>query len=825
MNETAEPVGGSDGRRRTRRRSLFAVFVVLAAALAIIPLAGAASGDLDLSFGNQGTVIDPLEAVTTGDTGAGAVWAAHAVVFDPGTSQIFVVGSDQISPPPPGDTFNSSVAASFSSEGSRLWHMVIPPAGGPVSQSWGDAAVMHPLDGALVVAGLSTRVVAQGVTVLALYATRVAPDGTFLGTWERIISSTESSGFTSPNEVSVAVAPDGDIVVGAALQGPGVGDRNFVLTKFLWPDGRVDPNFGTNGLVTTDLGSDDVLRSLAVQADGKIVAAGNRLVAGSGAQNFAIVRYLPSGALDPTFGSGGVVTTAFEGIGRSVVVQPDDGKIVVGGSIPGGAMEVARFNPDGALDASFGNAGLALVSFCSSTDCQGGGAVALDTAHRIVIAGFALDAAGTFTSEGFAVARLLPDGSLDATFGTAGMVRTRLGNPTDRAYGRDVAIQTDGKIVVAGTVHSPETAGRSFGLARYLGPTTHTLTTAVNGQGSVSSLPPGIACPTDCSEAYAEGALVNLTASPAPGWTFMSWSGDCAATTCSLSMDQDHSVSATFVPVPTHVLTVAVSGQGSVASTPPGIACPADCSEIYAGGTLVNLTATPAFGWVFFGWSGGSCSGAATTCAVTMSQNQTVTATFNLGDCTRTGTPGNDVLTGTSGPDKICGLGGNDIINGLGGDDLLLGGPGNDNISAGAGLDRVDGGMGVDAIDGGAGNDRIAAAEGNDNVIGGAGNDDVTGGAGNDRIDGGLGDDRLEGDAGSDIVIGGAGDDTLTGGAGADALDGGAGRDTLQGQAGLDALLGGAGDDKLDGGPNIDLCSGGAGTDSGVACEIRIGIP
>ncbi|MDP9334732.1 MAG: hypothetical protein M3Q30_15695 [Actinomycetota bacterium] len=173
MNEAGEPVGGSDGRRRTRRAG-FAVFVLLASALAIIPLAGAASGDLDLLFGNQGTVIDPLEVSSI--AGDGGTWAAHAVVFDPRTSQIFVVGSDATAAE--GD--HVSVAASFSSDGSRLWHRTRVPPSARSALTYADAAVMHPIDGALVVAGLSRRVVSQGGSELTLYVTRIAPDGTIL---------------------------------------------------------------------------------------------------------------------------------------------------------------------------------------------------------------------------------------------------------------------------------------------------------------------------------------------------------------------------------------------------------------------------------------------------------------------------------------------------------------------------------------------------------------------------------------------------------------------------------------------------------------------
>ena len=158
----------------------------------------------------------------------------------------------------------------------------------------------------------------------------------------------------------------------------------------------------------------------------------------------------------------------------------------------------------------------------------------------------------------------------------------------------------------------------SFGLLR-------TLTVVVTGSGTVTSVPGGIDCPGDCSEDYGDGTAVTLTATPVAGFAFAGWSGDCSGTgVCNLTMDQAHSATAVFVTV--HTLTVSVVGGGSVTSSPPGISCPGDCTEDYATGTPVGLTATPSSGFVFGGWTG-ACSGTG-TCNVTMSQNRSVTATF-----------------------------------------------------------------------------------------------------------------------------------------------------------------------------------------------------
>ena len=158
-----------------------------------------------------------------------------------------------------------------------------------------------------------------------------------------------------------------------------------------------------------------------------------------------------------------------------------------------------------------------------------------------------------------------------------------------------------------------------------------TVTKDGTGSGTVTSDPAGINCGSDCTNTYNSGTNVTLTATPATGSTFAGWSGGgCSGTgTCTVTMDQAKTVTATFTPS-TFILSISKSGTGSgtVTSSPGGINCGSDCLQAYDYGTSVTLTATPATGSTFAGWSGGGCSGTG-ACTVTMSQANTVTATFN----------------------------------------------------------------------------------------------------------------------------------------------------------------------------------------------------
>ena len=162
-------------------------------------------------------------------------------------------------------------------------------------------------------------------------------------------------------------------------------------------------------------------------------------------------------------------------------------------------------------------------------------------------------------------------------------------------------------------------------------PGDYTLTVSKSGSGSVASSPSGINCGSSCSASYASGTSVTLTASAATGYSFAGWSGACSGSnaSCTVSMTQARSVSATFAQnsVSNYTLSVSKSGSGSVASSPSGINCGTTCSASYVSGTSVTLTASPASGYSFSGWSG-ACSGSNASCTVSMTQARSVSASF-----------------------------------------------------------------------------------------------------------------------------------------------------------------------------------------------------
>jgi hypothetical protein len=153
------------------------------------------------------------------------------------------------------------------------------------------------------------------------------------------------------------------------------------------------------------------------------------------------------------------------------------------------------------------------------------------------------------------------------------------------------------------------------------------VTKSGSGAGGVTSAPAGIDCGSGCEQAYDEGSTVTLTAAPATGSRFGGWSGEgCSGTgTCEVTMSAARNVTATFVR--RHELSVAKGGSGFGTVTGNGIDCGTDCGETLDQGTVVTLSATPAAGSRFVGWSGEGCSGTG-TCEVTMSAARNVTATF-----------------------------------------------------------------------------------------------------------------------------------------------------------------------------------------------------
>ncbi|NQT36657.1 MAG: hypothetical protein HQ581_04160 [Planctomycetes bacterium] len=235
--------------------------------------------------------------------------------------------------------------------------------------------------------------------------------------------------------------PDGKIIA------VGSSSYRFALARYN-ADGSVDTSFGVGGKVTVDLGAaQEFARDLVIQADGKIVVAGDFVPLG-GNGDFAIVRFNPDGSLDTGFGDLGIMTTDFgfsSERAAALTLQADGKLVVVGGA--DNRFAIARYDADGSLDTTFDDDGTVTTWIASGGSAQD---VHIDDDGRIVILGYAY---GTTTGADFVLARYNRDGSLDTTFDEDGIVITDFSLLPDLATndrGTALAVQPDGKIVAVG---------------------------------------------------------------------------------------------------------------------------------------------------------------------------------------------------------------------------------------------------------------------------------------------------------------------------------------------------------------------------------------
>jgi uncharacterized delta-60 repeat protein len=413
------------------KKSTLAAVAILIQAWVLAPAAWAAPGDLDHSFGQKGKVRTNF---TAGDD------MVFGVAIQPDGKIVAAGGADFE------DRFalarydtGGTLDASFGDQGKVLTSLT---GGHDVAL---DVAVQP--DGKIVAVGTG----GFNSFALARYEGNGTLDPSFDG--DGMVLTEIPRGLVIG--YAVAIQPDGKIVVA------GRAGRRFALARYD-TDGALDPAFGDGGIVLTNFTRRlDHARGVAIQPDGKIVAAGR---AGRRGGRFALARYDSDGALDPSFGRDGRVVTNFtpgEDSARDVAIQPD-GKIVAAGRAAGSGdrFALARYRTDGTLDPTFGSNGKVLTNFTPGSDLALG--IAIQPNRRIVAAGHAGGTRAAPRDHRFAIARYRPNGALDRTFSGNGKRMVNF-TPGDD-WAQDVALQPDGKIVAAGRAGG---AGGQFALARF----------------------------------------------------------------------------------------------------------------------------------------------------------------------------------------------------------------------------------------------------------------------------------------------------------------------------------------------------------------------
>ncbi len=423
-------------------------------------------GSLDTSFDTDGVVITPVHG---SDKAQSLVQQSDGKILVAGTSNNGV--DDDI------------VLVRYNTDGS-IDHGVISDLGGNDQLGNGDSGggVVELSDGRILVVGRS-----DGNIALLRYSSDLSLDTSFSGDGKVIVDFGDN---VQPS--GLAVLSDGKILVSGSQ------NADVLLLRFN-PDGTLDSSFALNGKVTANLGGDFfvdggvISGAMALQTDGKI------LVSGQSNGDLGVLRFNADGTLDTTFGlsantapvfsecRAGRITTDFGGedTGRSVYVQSDEKILVAGFSgvavngVTSYDIAFARYNADGTravLDTTFG------INGKLSTDFGGndyGRSVTVLNDGKILVGGSSVVAIG---DADFVLARYNADGTLDTSFATSGKVITDFSSAND--IGNSIKVQSDGKILVAGT-SGTDTVSDDFALARYN--SNGTLDTTFNGAGKLTT--------------------------------------------------------------------------------------------------------------------------------------------------------------------------------------------------------------------------------------------------------------------------------------------------------------------------------------------------
>jgi uncharacterized delta-60 repeat protein len=397
------------------------------------------NGNLDSSFGLKGVRVTDFGFY---DQGNGVAIQSNGQIVVAGTvGEDFGVARYNT---------NGSLDLSFSTDGRQTTDF------GFFEQA---NAVAIQNDGKIVVAGTVSAGFQSGMVdfAVARYNTNGSLDITFSGDGKQ----TTNFGFDDYGS-AVVIQTDGKIVVaGTASESNAIGAHgNFALARYL-TNGLLDNTFSGDGKQTTDLyKGDDAAAAIALQTDGKLVVGG--LTTYGTNQNFGLARYNTNGSLDLTFSGDGRLQTnfGFDDVANSVMIQAD-GKIVLAGEIFNDSdhdFGLARYTSSGVPDVAFSGDGLVQGFFPTDVPLVYAGA-ALQADGKIVVVGHVQHkVSGSAGNSDFAIARYNTNGSLDSSFNTNGKLTKNYGS---NDFATSVAIQLNGKIVVAGT------SNKNFAVARF----------------------------------------------------------------------------------------------------------------------------------------------------------------------------------------------------------------------------------------------------------------------------------------------------------------------------------------------------------------------
>ncbi|MEV0635343.1 calcium-binding protein [Streptomyces sp. NPDC050619] len=571
-------------------------------------------GTLDTSFGGDGTVSTAIN-----NMGPSLQWSGAQAVTLQADGKIVVVGS------------------SWREYEYCCWFVVARyNSDGTLDNGFsGDGRVFAdiggPTDALDVAIDSSGRIVAAGYYGGDMAVLRLTPDGTpdtsFGGDGTVTANPAGPTLQEGGDGRALALQPDGKIVVGGQV---GSTRFDFALMRFN-TNGSVDTSFDGDGIVRTDFGGYESVESLAVQPDGRIVAAG------SSDGRAALARYHTNGSLDTSFdGDGRVLTPA--GSAYDMVLQPDGRIVTAGGS--GGNFSILRYHTNGSLDSGFGTGGQATADFGGSDTARG---VRLDSAGRIVAAGVGGPGID------FALARFEGGGSTPPPPVGADLSVTKSGTGT-------VTIGDRATYTMRVTNTTAGTTATGVTLADTLSGPAASVVSATTTQGSCTTSATGATCNLGTLPADTPGVTVTIVVEPRATGTLTN-RATVSATTTDPNSPNNTATQTTTVSNSRGCTRIGTSGNDTITGTSGN-----DVICGLGGDDTINAG---------FGYD---------------------TVYGNYGNDRIDGSYHNDTLNGGPGNDNLIGSYGNDRLNtvdNVSGNDTANGGSGTDTCTTDAGDIRI----------------------------------------------------------------------------------------------------------------------------------------